>query len=91
MNSTIADISIVLITTDRSPKKNYFSETAENLVRGGVFESERLNLFHVISGNAEDEHFDYHSIISRKGKCQIYKPLLFYLVRVPGARSILDR
>jgi hypothetical protein len=45
-----ADITVVMITADRSPKRNYLRETIDNLKRGGVFESERLRSFTLLLG-----------------------------------------
>lgn len=45
-----ADIAVVMITVDRSPKRNYLRETIDNLERGGVFTSERLRSFTLVLG-----------------------------------------
>lgn len=44
------DISVVMITVDRTPKPNYLRETIDNLERGGVFTSERLRSFTLVLG-----------------------------------------
>lgn len=44
------DITVVMITVDRSPKQNYLRQTIENLSRGRVFTSERLRSFTLFVG-----------------------------------------
>ncbi len=52
------DISVVMVTVDRSPQPNYLSQTLSNLYRGGVFKSPRLSGFHLI----DSRNNMYHSI-----------------------------
>jgi len=70
------DISITLITTDRFPRKNYLSETINNLVRGGVFESERLNLVHLLPSSERDTHWKivYSWIVDERRPINIHVP-----------------
>lgn len=42
------DITLVLLTRDRSPRVNYLADTLKNLTRGGVWESNRLYQFIVV-------------------------------------------
>lgn len=61
--SIVSDIAVVMITMDRSPRRNYFGETLDNLARAGVFRSHRLQSFTVADSRsgtfAADEIADH--------------------------------
>lgn len=46
------DISVVLLTRDRSPRQNYLADTLQNLWRAGVWQSERLLAFSIVFSNS---------------------------------------
>jgi len=46
-----ANIAVVMITIDRSPKPNYLPQTIANLDRSGVFDSPHLHSFHLTMGH----------------------------------------
>lgn len=46
------DIAVVMITLDRSPKKNYLGETLTNLERGGLWKSPRLRSFTLVDSGS---------------------------------------
>lgn len=52
------NISVVMITIDRSPKQNYLNQTIENLDRAGVFKSQLLHSFHLFDSCRQLQHFD---------------------------------
>lgn len=71
-----ADIAVVMITVDRSPKRNYLQDTISNLRWGGVFHSERLLSFTLVVGQPiqrgggvvdDDPSRDYDGVISDMG------------------------
>lgn len=69
-----ADITVVMITVDRSPKRNYLQDTISNLRWGGVFQSERLRSFTLVVGQPiqrgvvdDDPSRDYDGVISDMG------------------------
>jgi hypothetical protein len=41
------EITVVMLTVDRTPHKNYLAETLKNLERGEVWKSKHLNSFHL--------------------------------------------
>jgi hypothetical protein len=45
-------ITVVMITVDRAPRRNYLGETLANLARAGVFDSQYLNRFAVFDSRA---------------------------------------
>ena len=49
------EITVVMITVDRTPRKNYLLETLKNLERGDVWKSEHLHSFHLFdSGGSKN-------------------------------------
>lgn len=47
------DIAVVMITVDRSPKRNYLTETLDNLKRTGMWQSSRLHSFWLCDSRAD--------------------------------------
>ena len=47
------DIAIVMVSVDRSPKRNYLGDTLMNLERGGVFRSGRKHSFHISNSRCD--------------------------------------
>ena len=51
------DIRVVVVTVDRAPKDNYLHATLDSLERSGLWDSERLDGFHLVdSGSPRDEY-----------------------------------
>ena len=46
------DIAAVLITLDRTPRRNYLGETLDNLERGQFFASKRLHSFRIVDSGS---------------------------------------
>lgn len=49
------DITIVMVTIDRSPSTNYLRDTLRNLQRSGVWKSPRLHSFHLCDSEPKNQ------------------------------------
>lgn len=50
----MSSIAVVMLTMDRTPRKNYLAETLGNLKRAGFFESKVPHTFHLIDSGSPD-------------------------------------
>lgn len=56
------DISVVMVTVDRTPKQNYLSATLENLKRSGMWESPRCQGFYLC--NSRLDMFAHEALVA---------------------------
>lgn len=61
------DITVVMITMDRSPKRNYLGETIRNLERSGLWESSRLRRFILVDSGSPSVYQYLFNQMATKG------------------------
>lgn len=80
------NISVVMITVDRSPKQNYLNQTIENLDRAGVFKSQLLNSFDLFDSAGQLQHLDYHPLA--RHRTHLHLPGRRYLACENAGRAL---